>query len=700
MRDARAVTLMAGLAELPRGGERRADGGPQGVDRAARIHPDLRIQRDAAGLPVRGAAHHPFVLPQRLGEFGRDLPAQLRRGFRPMQADAVVRATGAAAQARVGGCIKAGHARIFTIRAGRARGCDNGAMQADANIADSLRHRASQAPDRVAMRCPGRGAYDIALTYGELDARSDAIAAGLAARGIARGQRVVVMVRPTPEFFLLMFALFRLGAVPVLVDPGIDKRALRQCLDEAQPQAFIGIPLAMFAKALLGWAKSARLRITTGRRAWCADTTLADIENEGTRTSRDFDATSPDDIAAILFTSGSTGVPKGVVYRHRHFIAQIDMLRTAFGIEPGGVDLPTFPPFALFDPALGLTSIIPDMDPTRPAEADPRKLHAAIKRFGVTQLFGSPALMRVLADHGEPLDGVMRVTSAGAPVPADVVAKILQLLPDGAQLWTPYGATECLPVAVIEGRELLTLRERTESGAGTCVGRPVEGNVVRIIAITDEAIENWADAREVPAGVVGEITVAGPSTTDVYFNREAQTRLAKIRETTTNGDARIVHRMGDLGYFDREGRLWFCGRKSQRVVVDAATTLCTEQVEPVFNTHPDVARTALVGVPRAAADAGLQLSRGDNGQLRHARSEAGMSPVLCVELRQGVAESEWPRIEAELRRMADGFVHTAKVARFIRYPRKFPVDIRHNAKIGREKLATWAAKQPGEGSST
>ena len=538
------------------------------------------------------------------------------------------------------------------------------------NIAAALPRLARERPEQVAMRCPGRGGgYQVAITYAQLDARSDAIAAGLARRGIVRGTRTVVMVRPTPEFFLLMFALFKAGAVPVLVDPGIDRRALKQCLDEARPEAFIGIPLALLAKVLLGWAKSARVRITTGRRAWLADATLADVERDGAGAGPQLADTAPDDVAGLLFTSGSTGVPKGVVYRHRHFVAQVGMLRDAFGIEAGGIDLPTFPPFALFDPALGLTSIIPDMDPTRPAKADPRKLHAAIRRFGVTQLFGSPALMRVLAGHGEPLPTVRRVTSAGAPVPPEVVARMLALLPPDAQLWTPYGATECLPVAVIEGRELLALRERTEAGSGTCVGRPVARNTVRIIRIDDGAIADWSDALRVAPGQVGEITVAGPSATDAYFNRDAQTALAKIRERLPDGGERIVHRMGDLGWFDGDGRLWFCGRKSQRVVVDAVTTLCTEQVEPVFNAHPGVARTALVGTGAQ----GMQ------------------SPVLCVELNPGIGKREWPRIERELRHLGEGFVHTAKVDTFLRYPKPFPVDIRHNAKIGRETLARWAA---------
>ncbi|MBH1443942.1 olefin beta-lactone synthetase [Stenotrophomonas hibiscicola] len=547
-------------------------------------------------------------------------------------------------------------------------------MNRPCNIAARLPELARERPDQIAIRCPGRrgagngmAAYDVTLDYRQLDARSDAMAAGLAGYGIGRGVRTVVMVRPSPEFFLLMFALFKLGAVPVLVDPGIDKRALKQCLDEAQPQAFIGIPLAHVARLALRWAPSATRLVTVGRRLGWGGTSLAALERAGASAGPMLAETDGEDMAAILFTSGSTGVPKGVVYRHRHFVGQIQLLGSAFGMEAGGVDLPTFPPFALFDPALGLTSVIPDMDPTRPAQADPARLHDAIQRFGVTQLFGSPALMRVLAKHGRPLPTVTRVTSAGAPVPPDVVATIRSLLPADAQFWTPYGATECLPVAVVEGRELERTRAATEAGAGTCVGSVVEPNEVRIIAIDDAPLADWSQARVLATGEVGEITVAGPTATDSYFNRPQATAAAKIRETLADGSTRIVHRMGDVGYFDAQGRLWFCGRKTHRVET-AQGPLYTEQVEPVFNTVPGVARTALVGVGPAGAQV----------------------PVLCVELQRGQSDS--PALREALRAKAAARLPDANLQHVLVHP-AFPVDIRHNAKIGREKLAVWAGAE-------
>lgn len=555
-------------------------------------------------------------------------------------------------------------------------------MTEPCNIAAALPRMAIERPDQIAIRCPsgrradGGVAYAHALSYAELEQRSNAIAAGLQHAGLSRGMHAALMVRPSPELFLLMFALFKLGAVPVLIDPGIAKRALKQCLHEAAPVAFIGIPLAQAARCVLGWAREhVRLRVTVGKRWFWGGQTLAQIEASGATLPFSIADTAADETAAILFTSGSTGIPKGVVYRHRHFVAQIDLLREALAIAPGGIDLPTFPPFALFDPALGLTSIIPDMDPTRPARADPRKLIQAINEFGVNRMFGSPALLDTLSRfgeaHGVRLSTLSQVTSAGAPVPPEVVARMQAMLPADAQIWTPYGATECLPVAVIEGRELRATREATESGAGTCVGRPVTGNDVRIIAIVDTALPQWSDVSVLRAGEVGEITVAGPSVTDSYFARPAATALAKIIEMRADGSPRTVHRMGDLGWFDEHGRLWFCGRKSQRLET-ASGPLYTEQVEPIFCTLREVRRAALVGVG----------------------ARAHQLPVICIELLPGTSRRSRRHLLVCLRDIASRHSHTAEITTFL-FHRRFPVDIRHNAKIGREQLASWAERKLG-----
>lgn len=539
------------------------------------------------------------------------------------------------------------------------------------NIADALVAHAQSNPDGVAMQVAlGAGRFE-ALSYGDLDLASSEIAAGLAALGLAPGARAALMVRPGPAFFALMFGLFKGGFVPVLVDPGIDQRALRECLGEADPAAFIGIPIAHVARAVLRWCPRARFRVTVGRRWFWGGPTLDQVRAAG-RAALERGALLPTtqtgDLAAILFTSGSTGVPKGVEYRHAEFLAQVELIRDAFGIRAGETDLATFPPFALFDPGLGMTSVIPDMDPTRPARARPEVLLDTIARFGVTTMFGSPALLDTLTRHADTnarrAPTLRRVLSAGAPVRPDIVERCYRMLPDGAELWTPYGATECLPVAIVEGREVLAARASTESGAGILVGRPVAPNRVRVIRISDEPIADWSDDLIVPTGSIGEITVEGPTATKAYFRREQATRLAKIRE----GEA-IVHRMGDLGCFDADGRLWYLGRKSHRVVTTAGT-LYTESVEGVFNAHPEVRRSALVGI-------------GPRGTQR---------PVVCIELEAGVPKREWPRIEGELRALRARAECTRALDTFLRHD-GFPVDIRHNAKIGREKLAIWAAER-------
>ena len=542
------------------------------------------------------------------------------------------------------------------------------------NIASALVHQTKLQGQNIAIHYPvgkrgKRIAYE-SVSYSALNALSDEYAHGLIEYGIGRGVRSALMLTPGLDFFAMFFALFKAGAIPVLVDPGIGIKPLKTCLTEAQPEAFIGVTKAHIARGLLGWVPGVKL-VTSGPKLGWGGLNTKQLRKLGQKSSGTVLAdTLPDEMAALLFTSGSTGIPKGVVYRHRHFINQVEMLRTAFDIRPGEVDLPTFPPFALFDPAMGMTTVIPFMDPTRPAKADPRLLVQTIERFGVTNIFGSPALLNVLGRHTESenihLLNVQRIISAGAAMPVTTIRRLQKALPPDAEVHTPYGATECLPVSSVSGSELnAQVEQLTATGEGTCVGRPVAPNSVRIIAVSDGIVASLEDSVELPIGVTGEIVVNGPTTTDMYWQKPEQTRLAKITDT----EGRIWHRMGDTGYFDTQGRLWYCGRKSQRVV-NEHECLYADQVEAIFNVHPEVARTALVGI-------------GYPGR---------QTPVLCVEPLQKPDAARRHRIHTDLLQLGRGHAVSRSIKQIL-FHKSFPVDISHNAKIGREKLAVWAAKK-------
>src|SRR5262245_8378877 len=538
------------------------------------------------------------------------------------------------------------------------------------NVATHLADLAVREPARDAVILPRihrRRIDDTRLTFAELDAISGRIARGLNEIGIRRGVRAVLMVTPSPDFFALTFALFKVGAAPVLIDPGMGVHNLGQCLAEARPAAFIGIPKAHVARRLLRWARDTiRVTVTTGSRLFGGKYTLTQVRAIGEeRGPLEVADTRGDETAAILFTSGSTGVAKGAVYTHGIFAAQVESLKQVYGIEPGETDLCTFPLFALFAPALGMTAIIPEMDATRPANVDPTKIIRAVEHYQVTNLFGSPALInrvgRYGADRGVKLPTLRRVISAGAPVPATVIERFARMLAPGVQVFTPYGATESLPVANIGSDVILNeTRHLTDQGRGVCIGRPVPGMQVRIIPIADKPVPSFDASTVLPPGEVGEIAVSGPVVSAEYFGRPQATAQAKMRDAS----GRLWHRMGDLGYFDDSGRLWFCGRKSHRVVTPDAT-LFTDQVEPIFNTVPGILRTALVGVVH-------------NGVTY---------PFGWYE--EGYPSRPSADIERDLREAARRYEHTRGIEVFLEYPHDFPVDVRHNSKIFREKLREW-----------
>ena len=547
------------------------------------------------------------------------------------------------------------------------------------NVASALSRQAEQQPNATAIHYPAGGPFTRATyescSYLELNELSDCYARGLHEYGIEAGTRAALMLTPGLDFFAIFFAMFKAGVVPVLIDPGIGMKPLKECLAEASPKAFIGVSKAQYARKFLGWAKeSCEQVITAGPRLGLGGINLKGLRKLGSRSSEELvHVPDPDDMAAILFTSGSTGLPKGVVYRHRHFSAQVELLKNAFGIEAGEVSLPTFPPFALFDPALGMTTVVPQMDPTRPAKADPELLVKAINDFKVTNIFGSPALLdtlsRYVVEHGKRLESVTRVISAGAAVPIRTIRRMEKALYQDAEIYTPYGATECLPVSSISARQMTPqIQDMSESGEGVCVGRPVEPNHVKIIKISDMAFNDFSETTEMPPGMPGEIVVSGPSCTDSYWKRDSDTAMAKI------GDAGgiIWHRMGDAGIMDGMGRLWYCGRVSQRIET-GQEVLFADQCEAVFNQHPDLVRSAVVGIGARGAQI----------------------PVLCIEVKGKLSPVDTERVHFDLLQLAQAFALTRSIHTVLFHP-GFPVDIRHNSKINREELAQWAAKKMQE----
>ena len=551
------------------------------------------------------------------------------------------------------------------------------------NIAQPLTENAARVPFRTAIVFPaGRDkkgrAKTTQLSFAQLDAECDRYAHGLHEYGIRRGDRTLMMVRPGPEFIALVFALLKIGATPVMIDPGMGIKPFLQCVAETEPINFIGLPAAHLLRIIFGRAfKTVKRNVTVGKKLGWDGVTLDQVY---ARRSDPFPVapTTVDDEAAVAFTSGSTGVPKGVVFTHGMFKAQIDLLHDEIGYGDGDIDLPGLYIFALYNPALGVTTIIPDMDPAKTAQLNPAYLVEAIQTHGVTTSFGSPTVWKIVGqyciENKIKLPSLKRILMAGAPAPPSLIRLYAggaesDILPHG-DIYTPFGATEALPITMIGGQEILEeTAALSEQGRGMCVGRPTSGNTIRIIRIDDAPIPEWDEALTLPQGQVGEIVVKGPVVTRTYLNRPAQTAAAKIRQ----GDE-IWHRMGDLGYFDEKGRLWFCGRKKHRVET-AHGLLLPVPCEAIFDLHPGVARTALVGV-------------GEPGQ---------QEAVLIVEPHAGkmpVTAQAKQTLVAELLKLGAAHAQTRAIQTVLFHP-ALPVDVRHNAKIQREKLKPWAQRKLG-----
>ncbi len=537
------------------------------------------------------------------------------------------------------------------------------------NIGHTLAECASKLGDERALV---EAATGYSLSFKGLNTRADSFATILHAGGIQAGSRVMLMVKPSADFICLTFALFKIGAPVILIDPGMGYKNLLRCIEGVKPEFLIGIPKALLFRLFFPKV------FKSIKKSFCCGSSFgllgADICKKADNKVSSYPAYNPSqtDLAAIIFTTGSTGPPKGVRYEHSIFYAQLRLIRDYYKIGPGETDQPAFPLFALFSTALGAQAVIPDMDPTKPAQVDPEKFVCSIREYGVSYSFGSPAIWNVISKYCEKDDSnlktLKKVLMAGAPVSGDLLGRMYEILPDDAEIHTPYGATESLPIVSIEGKEIT---ERTwklsKEGKGTCVGRSLPGIEIQIVAISDEVISAIDSNSFLKTGEIGEIIVRGDVVTRSYENNEKENLMAKIPDGNT-----FWHRMGDTGYLDSEKRLWFCGRRAHRVEdKKLKKTYFSIPCESVFNGHDAIYRSALVGV--------------------YSPKMQSKIPVIILEPEKRKDISEEQLIN-EAKRLGAESLLTKDIKYYLTYP-DFPVDIRHNAKIFREKLAVWAEKQ-------
>jgi acyl-coenzyme A synthetase/AMP-(fatty) acid ligase/pimeloyl-ACP methyl ester carboxylesterase len=498
----------------------------------------------------------------------------------------------------------------------------------------------------TAIAEPGRGPTRV-TTFTELTARIDAIAETLRHAGVQPGHRVALLVPPGLELTAAVYACWRAGAAIVVADTGLGWRRMAEALRSADPAYLIGIPAAMAVAAAL---RIPGQRILVGGRH--PSTGSGGISPPHGRKQSE---TIADPEAAVLFTSGATGPPKGVVYRHAQLRAQVELVRAVCRITPDDRLVAAFAPFALYGPALGIGAAVPRMDVTRPGTLTASALAEAAAAVGGTLVFASPAALRnvvatasqLTASERVPLERIRLVLSAGAPVGVPLLRDLQRLLP-AAEIHTPYGMTEVLPVTDIALPEL----EQAGLGNGVCVGHVLPG--VRLGISPLDALGRAPGAPLHTVDVTGEICVSAGHVKDRYD------RLWATEQVSSRDPG--WHRTGDVGHLDAAGRLWVEGRLAH-VITAADGPITPVGTEQRIEAQAPVTGAALVGV-------------GPQG------TQQPLAVVMtAAPARAGLADEELARAVRAAAELPLAAVLTVK---------SLPVDIRHASKIDRSRLARWA----------
>ena len=511
------------------------------------------------------------------------------------------------------------------------------------------------------------------LSWAQLARDVDDLATGLRDFGLKAGDRVSLLVPPGIELTTLIYSCLRLGAVIVVADAGLGTRGLGRAIKGAGPNYLIGVEKALAGARLYNWPG---VKIAAGdfnpatanarNKVLNVAATIPQLMANGRvlRLAQDtsaFHTAAPDDDAAVLFTSGSTGPAKGVVYTHRRLAAMRDTLKATYSLDAGTALVAGFAPFALLGPALGATTVTPDMDVTAPRTLTARALADAALAIEATVVFASPAaLVNVVATAAElspaqhkGLAGVGLVLSAGAPLAEQLLHKVQELAPNAA-LHTPYGMTEALPVTDID----LAGISAAGAGNGVCVGVPVSGASIAIAPINDDGTVRPEPTSD--AGVSGEILIRAPHVKERYD----RLWITEQRSISIPG----WHRSGDIGHLDDAGRLWVEGRL-EHILCTADGVRTPVAAEQAIELLGDVARAAVVAVGPAGTQVAVAIVE-TVPPVKH----AGLAPAsLAAEVRAAAHETGLP--------LAAVVVIDA-----------MPTDVRHNSKIDRAKLSRWAAR--------
>jgi acyl-CoA synthetase (AMP-forming)/AMP-acid ligase II/pimeloyl-ACP methyl ester carboxylesterase len=524
--------------------------------------------------------------------------------------------------------------------------------------------RDSETPAVIDMVQAGGSAPRV-VSWRLLAKRVRQIASGLDSIGVTKGDRVSLLIPPSADLVAVLYACLRIGAIVVVADAGLGLKGLTRAVRGACPDHVIGALPGLAAARALGWPGQ-KISTTTlaapARRALGVSFSLAQLASLGSEEELP-EPPTPGDTAAILFTSGSTGPAKGVVYTHAQLSAVRDALAAQYGVGVGTGLVAGFAPFALLGPALGARSVTPDMDVTAPKTLTASAVAAAVKAVDATVVFLSPAAVAnvvatsagLTVEDSRALAGVEQFLSAGAPVSEPLLAAIAALMP-AASAHTPYGMTEGLLMTDIT---LDGIRDAaaTPGPGGVCVGTPSGATRVRIAPLDADG-DATGNLTEAPL-VTGEILVSAPHVED-HYDRLWLTHRAS-RQGGVPGER--WHRTGDVGHLDDAGRLWVEGRMPH-VLVTAGGIVTPVGPELQAESVASVARAAIVGVgPR-----GIQ------------------QVVAVVETTPGARRVglAGPELAASVRAAVD-----VPLAAVLVVPH-LPTDIRHNSKINRSALSAWA----------